>query len=86
MICFVSAAMCASRVGGDDGTNGGLWCSPMREDVEADLVRSLRDPNEVADPLGLALGLAGDRVGSDVADGEDSELHDVRLSAVAYRR
>ena len=28
MICFVSAAMCASSVGGDDGTNGGLWCSP----------------------------------------------------------
>ncbi len=51
------------------------------EHVEPDLVGTLGDPDDVADPLGLAVGVAGRRVRGDVTDGEDSELHDLLLSA-----
>jgi hypothetical protein len=46
------------------------------EHVEADLVGATCDPDDVPDPLGLALRVTRHRVRGDVADGEDAELHD----------
>lgn len=50
-----------------------------REDVQADLLDLLRDGQGRLDPLVLGGGPAGGRVGRDVPDGEDPELHGVRL-------
>jgi len=86
MICFVSAAMCPSRVVGEEGMNGGLWCSPRAKTSRPTFVGALGDLDDVADALGLALRVAGEGIGGDVADGEDSELHVALLSDVAIRR
>ena len=61
----------------------GIVVLAEREHVEADLVGSLCDADEVADALRFALRVAGGGVGGDVADAEDAELHGVRLSAVS---
>ena len=45
------------------------------EDVETDLLGLERDLDHDPDPLFLGDGLARGRIGRDVADGEDSELH-----------
>jgi hypothetical protein len=47
----------------------------LGEDVEAHLLGLERDGDERLQPLGLRGGPAGGRVGGDVADGEDPELH-----------
>ena len=52
------------------------------EDVETDLFRLLRDRHHGRDPLGLRRCAAGRRVGSDVSDAEDPELHLGSLLAV----
>jgi hypothetical protein len=46
-----------------------------REDVETDLLGLERDPGHRLDPLVLARHAARRRVGSQVSDGEDTELH-----------
>ncbi len=50
------------------------------EDVQADLLGLQRDPDHGRDPLVLARRPARGRVGGDVADGEDSELHGAHLA------
>jgi hypothetical protein len=71
--------MKASVVVGADGMNGGLWCSPRREDVEADLFGLPGDGDGRLDALVLGGRPARGRVGGDVTDGEDPELHDPNL-------
>ena len=46
-----------------------------RDDVEAHLLGLLRDRDGGLDPLVLGRGAAVGRIGGDVTDGEDAELH-----------
>jgi hypothetical protein len=55
-----------------------------REDVEADLLGLLRDDRHRLDPLVPGRGPARNRVGGDIADGEDPELHRPHLSPYIY--
>jgi hypothetical protein len=68
------------RRGGEEGR---VVVLADREHVEADLLGLLRDLHDRVDPLGLAGGLPRDRVSGDVADREDSELHQCLPSARA---
>ena len=54
-----------------------------REDVEADLLGLQRDGDHRLDPLVLGRRPSGRRVGGDVTDGEDPELHMGSLPVVA---
>ena len=71
---------------GDDGTNGGLWCSPVAK-TSRPTSSALRAIATMALIRSCSVGVAArGRVGRDIADGEDSELHSLlpvrKLSAV----
>ena len=71
----VFAAMKPSIVVGEEGTNGGLWCSPVANTSRPTSSALSASGDHRLDPLVLGVGVAGGGVGGDVADGEDAELH-----------
>ncbi len=66
------------RRGGGGGEERRVVVLAEGEDVEPDLLGLLGDGEDGLDPLGLGGRATGGRVGRDVADREDAELH-VRL-------
>ncbi len=83
----VIVAIAARIAGGRRGHERRVVVLADREDVESHVIGTLGDAHDVRDALVLALRDAGRGVGGgDVSDGEDSELHGVRLSEVTMRR
>ena len=75
MIRSVRAAMKPSNVVGDDGTNGGLWCSPVAK-TSRPTSSAFSAILTVAWMRSASVGVRPvDRVGRDISDGEDAELH-----------
>ena len=66
---------------GEEGTNGGLWCSPVAK-TSRPTSSAFSAIVTIALIRSCSVGVpSGGRVDRDVADGEDSELHDQLLAS-----
>ena len=69
----------ASTTAGAETAKSGRWCSPTAEDVEPDLVGELDLLDQVAQPLRRRDRPPCRRVGRELREGIETELHPVHI-------